>query len=254
MARRPLLEQWRIDQFGDTGADAISLVSKAATKQTYKVLFAETPEKEFQEGDEEFQLAFIKYLEEQSAFEVPPNQEVIDKLQGKNLVASPIFIADRPIKRLGIDYDALALIDFTKPEEEVRAEIREKVLYNFYIVISEDDVRTMANKYIKRGNQGKLNIQHDQDNFVEGVNLIQSWTVEDSYHDKSNSFGWVLNTGSWFGLFEIDNEEVRENFIKSGLLQGVSVELETNDRVIFSEEGKDAKVKELLKDIIDGLL
>lgn len=236
MPRRKILEQWKVDDLND-GATAIALVGKPAIKQNFTKLFTEHEHLQDLPDDENFVLDFIKYLEETSVVKVEPDQDELDRLVGDNLIATPLFVADRPIRRQGIDYDALAQMDPGLSIEEKEAYVKEYVLYFFYAIISEDDTRKMAQNFISLGRQGKWNLAHNQDAYVDGISLVESWTVGNAYNDKSNSFGWILNPGSWFGLVSIDNEEVRQQYIDTGILPGVSLELRnTREETLFSDE------------------
>lgn len=92
----------------------------------------------------------------------------------------------------------------------------------FNIVFSEDTIRNLSYNFFKRGHQQNSTIEHV--NRIEGVTFVESWLVEDSNKDKSNAFGFIYPKGSWIATMKIDNEDIWQNFVKSGKVKGFSVD------------------------------
>ena len=86
----------------------------------------------------------------------------------------------------------------------------------------------MKNKLID-----SINIEHDSQRKVDDISLVETWLVEDPKRDKSNTYGYELNKGSWFGVYKVNNKDVWENYIKTGRVKGFSVEGLFNDKVIM---------------------
>lgn len=93
----------------------------------------------------------------------------------------------------------------------------------FNIVFSEGTVKELAHGFLKMNNQSNSTIEHSG-NKIEGVTFVESWIVENSEIDKSVNFGLSYPKGSWIATMKVDNEDVWQNYIKTGKVQGFSVD------------------------------
>lgn len=124
----------------------------------------------------------------------------------------------------------------------------------YFVFFSEDTVRACMEKYFKMSNQTSGTVEHNYK--VEGVTVVESWIVEDPKMDKSIALGFSeLPKGSWMCTYKVDNDEVWED-IKSGKMQGFSVEgffaakkeeFSEEVEVIVNEDELVADIKALLK-------
>jgi hypothetical protein len=92
----------------------------------------------------------------------------------------------------------------------------------YQVYFDAEGIAKLAHKYITKFN-GKMNLDHDPNKTIEGMNLVESWIVESSEQDKSALYGYNLPKGSWFGIFKTDDFELWSR-IKNGDYNGVSVE------------------------------
>jgi hypothetical protein len=74
--------------------------------------------------------------------------------------------------------------------------------------------------------------------------LVESWIVEDEVKDKSQIYDMDLPIGTWVGTMKVTNEEVWQDFVKTGKVKGFSIE------GYFVEK---SKKEELSKEIEAGL-
>ena len=72
------------------------------------------------------------------------------------------------------------------------------------------------------GNQSKATLEHQHT--INGLTLVESWLVEDKVHDKSVKYGLNLPIGTWMGAVKVNNEEIWNNFVKTGKVKGFSIE------------------------------
>ena len=68
----------------------------------------------------------------------------------------------------------------------------------------------------------RVNLEHNSSDRV-GAYLVETWVKEDD-DDKSKKYGYNLPKGTWFGIYKVDDQEIWEGYIKSGLVKGFSVE------------------------------
>lgn len=92
----------------------------------------------------------------------------------------------------------------------------------YYIYFSRDTVRKASELYLKSGNQSNATLEHAM--AIGGLTLVESWIVEDKEKDKSNLYGIDVPLGTWFGSVKVDNEEVWQDFVKTGKVKGFSIE------------------------------
>jgi hypothetical protein len=84
---------------------------------------------------------------------------------------------------------------------------------------------------------------HDSDKMIDGVYMIESFLIDEARGVLAPK-GYSLTDGSWFGSYKIDNDEIWNEFIKSGEFKGFSVE------GIF----KTVKIDEKPQNIIDEII
>jgi len=127
------------------------------------------------------------------------NQEVklaeVDK--EKRILLGPLLIPNKPIYR-------------RNSEQE------------YYIYFSRDTVRKASELYLMRGNQNNSTLEHQYE--LNGLSLVESWIVEDKDKDKSALYGMDLPVGTWMGAVKVNNEEVWNDYVKTGKVKGFSIE------------------------------
>jgi uncharacterized cupin superfamily protein len=125
----------------------------------------------------------------------------------------------------------------------------------FNIVFDEQTIEELSHSFFKLGYQNNSTIEHDNDKQIKGVTFVESWIVEDSKIDKSANFGFSYPKGSWLATMKVDSDEVWENYVKTGKVQGFSVDaflsleevnLKSNINMSKQEEGS---LLQLLKDL-----
>ena len=99
----------------------------------------------------------------------------------------------------------------------------------YYIYFSKDTVVKASQMYLMNGNQSKATLEHDHE--INGLTLVESWIVEDEVHDKSRKFGMNVPVGTWMGSVKVNNDEVWNDFVKTGKVKGFSIEGYFTDRM-----------------------
>jgi hypothetical protein len=59
---------------------------------------------------------------------------------------------------------------------------------------------------------------------LSGLSLVESWIVEDEVHDKSRKYGMNVPIGTWMGAVKVNNNEVWNDYVKTGKVKGFSIE------------------------------
>lgn len=113
----------------------------------------------------------------------------------------------------------------------------------YYIIYKADQIRVMAEKYLLESRQNDVNLMHEQNTDVEGVQMVQ-------YFIKGNGVSVDgfddIADGSLFAEFHIVNDEVWEA-VKDGTYKGFSLEGVFD---LVPEQDK-SKVEEIV-DTLDG--
>jgi len=121
----------------------------------------------------------------------------------------------------------------------------------YYIYFSRETVRKSSQLYLKQGNLGNSKLEHS--NTLDGLTLVESWLVEDKKNDKSNMYGMDLPLGTWVGAIKVDNDNLWNDYVKTGKVKGFSIEGYFADKAELSQQNKDnvllTKLKELLTNV-----
>lgn len=113
----------------------------------------------------------------------------------------------------------------------------------YYVMFKADTIRKIAEKYMKNKFTSNVNMNHA--NQVEDVYVVESFLI-DSERGISTPKGYdALPDGSWFVSMKVDNDEVWNNFVKTGTLTGFSVE------GTFVEQHLADSSEETIKKLID---
>ena len=125
------------------------------------------------------------------------NEEVQLAQIDKQLLVGALLIPNKPIYR-------------RKGEDE------------YYIYFSKDTIRKAAEMYLMKGNQNNSTLEHQHS--LNGLTLVESWIVEDETHDKSRRYGLNVPVGTWMGVVKVNNNEVWNDYVKTGKVKGFSIE------------------------------
>ena len=104
----------------------------------------------------------------------------------------------------------------------------------YYIYFSQDTVRKASELFFINGNQNKATLEHQMD--VQGTSVVESWIIEGE-QDKSRMYGMELARRHLDGeSMKILNDELWEDYVKSGKVKGFSIEGYFVDKVEASKQ------------------
>lgn len=92
----------------------------------------------------------------------------------------------------------------------------------YYIYFNKSTVRKASELFLMSGSQNNSTYEHAVP--LKGLSLVESWIIEDKENDKSNMYGMDLPLGTWFGTVKVNNEQVWQEFVKTGAVKGFSIE------------------------------
>jgi len=93
---------------------------------------------------------------------------------------------------------------------------------DYYIYFSRDTVRKASELFFIRGNYNKSTLEHGK--ALSGLVAVESWLVEDPKKDKSAAYGMEMPIGTWMLSMKVQNDDVWENYVKTGKVKGFSIE------------------------------
>lgn len=125
--------------------------------------------------------------------------------------------------------------------------------YEYFILFDRLTIEKMAEKALKEGFINNINLDHDENRFVEGVELREIF-IKDTEKGISPKGFEDINNGSLFATYHITNNEVWQE-IKNGTFKGYSLEgcftiekIKENNKELNSNSkmSKLEKLKELI--------
>jgi hypothetical protein len=82
----------------------------------------------------------------------------------------------------------------------------------------------LAQNYLINGFQKKATLEHDAN--IDGeVSVVESWVSKSQTKDKSALyFNRAFPVGTWFVTFKVNDENLWQNYVKTGIVKAVSLE------------------------------
>lgn len=130
----------------------------------------------------------------------------------KRILMGPILIPDKPI---------------------YRKQIVDGELDEFYIYFSKQTVAKASQMYLMNSKQSNTTLEHGME--LNGLCLVESWLKEDMEKDKSAIYGMTDPIGTWMGSLKVTNDDVWENYVKTGKVKGFSIEGYFADKMKMSK-------------------
>lgn len=124
----------------------------------------------------------------------------------------------------------------------------------FYIFFSKETVSKASQLYLKKGKQGEATLEHQEK--ITGLTVVESWIIEDDIHDKSRKYSLNMPIGTWMVSMKVDNDEIWNDYVKTGKVKGFSIEGYFADKVEMPKEklsAEDKEAEDLLNKITDVL-
>lgn len=106
----------------------------------------------------------------------------------------------------------------------------------YYGYFSADTIKQLVYNYFKNEKINSFNIEHDPKGNItgKGVYMVESWFTTET--DKSKELGFNLPVGSWFVTLRIEDDKIWNEYVRSGLVNGFSVEVAIDAISKFSKE------------------
>lgn len=119
--------------------------------------------------------------------------------QSKHIITGVVCLADTPIYRFNQKYG------------------------EYYVVFSKDTIEKMVEKFSKQDLFKSVNLQHDDNKFVDNVYMVESFIVNKERGICPVEFSDIPD-GSWICSFKVENDEVWDEIINGNKLNGFSLQ------------------------------
>ena len=93
---------------------------------------------------------------------------------------------------------------------------------DYYIYFTKKTIRKASELFLQKGNQHNSTFEHLYK--IDGLTLVESWIVEDKDKDKSALYDLDVPVGTWMGSVKVENDEVWQDYVKTGVVKGFSIE------------------------------
>ena len=91
----------------------------------------------------------------------------------------------------------------------------------YYIYFSRNTVRKASELFLKRAKQNRSTLEHELP--LNGLTVVESWIVEGE-QDKTKMYDMDVPLGTWMVSMKVENDDVWENYVKTGKVKGFSIE------------------------------
>tara|TARA_R110002153_G_scaffold152986_2_gene304741 strand:+ start:4252 stop:4839 length:588 start_codon:yes stop_codon:yes gene_type:complete len=112
----------------------------------------------------------------------------------------------------------------------------------YYVFFSKDTVLKASQLYLQNGYQSNSTLEHKSE--LKDLTLVESWIVEDKTKDKTALYGLDVPVGTWMGSVKVENDEIWNDYVKTGKVKGFSIEGYFADKLERPKEKKEENLSE----------
>lgn len=192
--------------------------------------------------------------------------KIIEMLLGKDrekwgvhaisLVESPaveenfVALSSHEIKMKEIDSEKRIILGAVLiPEQKVLRKDNEGNPY--YIFFSKETIEQASQDYLIYARQAETTKDHKKGK-VEDVVVVETWLSGEN--DKTKDFGLDYPAGTWVVAMKVNNDEIWQNYVKTGKVKGFSIEgYFTDKQELSSQETEDDKIVKKLRDLLENM-
>jgi len=93
---------------------------------------------------------------------------------------------------------------------------------DYYIYFSEETVKKASELFFIKSKHQNSTFEHSFE--LSDMSVVESWLIEDPKNDKASAYGFDLPKGTWMVSMKVNNDEIWEEYVKSGKVKGFSIE------------------------------
>lgn len=123
------------------------------------------------------------------------------------------------------------------------------------IFYTPETVEQAQINYFRNNGNSATNINHSSLADAEGIFPFESWIVSDAKTDRAVNFGLDVKVGDWVMGHKVDNDELWSEHIKTGKLDGLSIEATNINYIEMKTDNKKNKsvvtfIKEAFNELV----
>lgn len=186
-------------------------------------------------------------LDEQNEFS---GVEAISVVENPAIEEDFVALADQEIKLAEVDKEKRILMGaLLIPNKPIYRRNGEE---EYYVYFSKDTILKTAQMFLMKGNQNNSTLEHQLP--LNGLSLVESWIVEDEQKDKSRVYDMNVPVGTWMGAVKVNNEEVWNDYVKTGRVKGFSIEGYFADKMPRPQESVEETLSKIEEEEAETLL
>lgn len=136
-----------------------------------------------------------------------------------------VYLSKQPqlVKLAEVDNEKRILVGpVLIPNKEI-PRIDEETGEEYSILFTPEVVEKAAQLFLQNQHNNEATIEHTERK-IPDVSVVESWIIADPEKDKSNVYGMSYPKGTWMAMMKINNEEVWQDYVKTGKVKGFSLE------------------------------
>jgi len=176
--------------------------------------------------------------------------EAISVVENPAIEEDFVALADQEIKLAEVNKEKRILMGaLLVPNKPIYRRNGEE---EYYVYFSKETILKTSQMYLMKGNQNNSTLEHQLP--LNGLSLVESWIVEDDVHDKSRKYGMEVPVGTWMGSVKVNNEEVWNDYVKTGKVKGFSIEGYFADKMPRPQESIEETLAKIEEEEAETLL
>jgi hypothetical protein len=136
-----------------------------------------------------------------------------------------VYLSKQPqlIKLAEVDNEKRILVGpVLIPNKEI-PRVDDETGEEYSILFTPEVVEKAAQLFLQNQHNNEATIEHTERK-VPDVSVVESWIIADPEKDKSNVYGMSYPKGTWMCMMKINNDEVWQDYVKTGKVKGFSLE------------------------------
>ena len=115
----------------------------------------------------------------------------------------------------------------------------------FEIFFEADVIEKLSQDFLKNGFQKNSTYNHNENNWLQDISVVEQWILEDPENDKANALGFKdLPKGTWMVTFKV-SDEIWGDYVKTGKVKGFSIDAFLDMEKIKMNNNKTKKRKKM---------
>ena len=108
-----------------------------------------------------------------------------------------------------------------RPEQKIYREFEDGTPFN--LMFDASTIERFSQDFMKKGYQKNTTFNHEDNNWLEGTTVVESWIVMNKENDKGNNIGLPVENGDWVVGMKL-SDQLWSEYIETGKAKGFSID------------------------------